>query len=123
MVQLSHHMTTGKIIALTIQNFIGKVMSLFFNTLSKFVIAFHPRSKCLIISWLQSPSAVILEPEKIKFSRFPLFPHLFAMTAVTDSTFLMATKMALTYRHLRKQIIGQSILNQKYRWTISKSTA
>ena len=124
LVQLSHlYMTTGKIIALTIQNFIGKVMSLFFNTLSKFVIAFHPRSKCLIISWLQSPSAVILEPEKIKSSRSPLFPHLFATTAVTDSTFLMATKMALTYRHLRKQIIGQSILNQKYRWTISKSTA
>ena len=58
MVQISHpYMTTGKIIALTIQTFVGKVMSLLFNMLSKFVIAFLPRSKCLLISWLQSPSA------------------------------------------------------------------
>ena len=63
-VQLSHpYMTTGKTIALTIWNFVGQVMSLFFNTLSRFVIAFLPRSKCLLISWLQSPSAVILEPK------------------------------------------------------------
>ena len=59
-------MTTGKNIALTIQNFISKVTSLFFNMLSKFVIAFHPRSKFLSVSCLQSPSAVILEPKKIK---------------------------------------------------------
>ena len=59
-------MTTGKNIALTIQTFVGKVMSLLFNTLSRFVIAFLPRSKHLLISWLQSPSAVILEPKKIK---------------------------------------------------------
>ena len=59
-------MTTGKTIALTIWTFIGKVMSLLFNTLSRFVIAFLPRSKHLLISWLQSPSAVILEPKKIK---------------------------------------------------------
>ena len=66
-VQLSHsHMTTGKTIALTRWTFIGKVMSLLFNTLSRFVIAFLPRSKHLLISWLQSPSAVILEPPKIK---------------------------------------------------------
>ena len=66
-VQLSHpYMTTGKIIALTIQTFVGKVMSLLFNMLSRFVIVFFPRSKCLLISWLQSPSAVILEPKKIK---------------------------------------------------------
>ena len=78
-VQLSHsHMTTGKIIALTRQTFAGKVMSLLFNMLSRFVIAFLPRSKHLLISWLQSPSAVILEPQKI-LSVFPLFPHLFAM--------------------------------------------
>ena len=63
MVQLSHpYMTTGKIIALTRRIFVGKVMSLFFNMLCKFVIAFLPRSKCLLISWLQSPSAVILKP-------------------------------------------------------------
>ena len=67
MVQLSHpYMTTGKIIALTRRTFVGKVMSLHFNVLSRLVIAFLPRSKGLLISWLQSPSAVILEPHKIK---------------------------------------------------------
>ena len=67
MVQLSHpYMTTGKTIALTIWTFVGKVMSLLFNTLSRFVIAFLPRSKHPLISWLQSPSTVILEPKKIK---------------------------------------------------------
>ena len=60
-------MTTGKTIALTRWNFVGKVMSLPFNMLSRFVIAFLQRSKCLLISWLQSSSAVILEPKKIKF--------------------------------------------------------
>ena len=59
-------MTTGKTIALTRWTFVGKVMPLLFNMLSRFVIAFLPRSKCLVISWLQSPSAVILEPKKIK---------------------------------------------------------
>ena len=59
-------MTTGKTIALTRQTFAGKVMSLLFNLLSRLGIAFHPRSKHLLISWLQSPSAVILEPKKIK---------------------------------------------------------
>ena len=66
-VQLSHpYMTIGKTTALTVQTFAGKVMSLLFNTPSRLVIAFLPRSKRLFISWLQSPSAVILEPEKIK---------------------------------------------------------
>ena len=66
-VQLSHlYMTTGKTIALTRRTFLGKVMSLYFNVLSRLVIAFLPRSKHLFISWLQSPSAVILEPQKIK---------------------------------------------------------
>ena len=59
-------MTTGKTIALPIRTFVGKVISLFFKTLSRFVIAFLPRSKCVLISWLQSLSAVILEPKKIK---------------------------------------------------------
>ena len=59
-------MTTGKAIALTRQTFAGKIMSLLFNMLSRLVIAFLPRSKRLLISWLQSPSAVILEPKKIK---------------------------------------------------------
>ena len=67
MAQLSHpYMTTGKTIALTIKTFVSKVMSLLFNMLSRFVIDFFPRSKRLLISWLQSPSAVILEPLKIK---------------------------------------------------------
>ena len=66
-VLLSHPcMTTGKTIALTRWTFVGKVMSLLFNMLSRFVITFLPKSKCLLISWLQSPSAVILEPHKIK---------------------------------------------------------
>ena len=67
MVQLSHsYMTTGKSITLTIWTFIGKVVSLLFKTLSRLVIAFLPRSRCLLISWLQSPSSVILEPKKKK---------------------------------------------------------
>ena len=67
MVHLSHlHMTTGKTVALTIQIFVGKVIALLFNMLFRFVIAFLPRSKCLLISWLQSPTAVILEPKKRK---------------------------------------------------------
>ena len=67
MVQLSHpYMTTGKTIALTKWTFAGKVMSLLFNMLSRLVIAFLPRNKRLLISWLQSPSAVILEPPKLK---------------------------------------------------------
>ena len=66
-VQLSHpYMTTGKTTALTRQTFVGKVMSQLFNMLSRLVITFLPRSKRLLISWLQSPSAVILEPRKIK---------------------------------------------------------
>ena len=66
MVQLSHpYMTTGKTIALTRWTFVGKVMSLLFNMLSMLAIAFLPRRKHLLISWLQSPSAVILEPKKI----------------------------------------------------------
>ena len=67
-VQILHpYMTTGKTIALTRGTFVGKVMSLHFNMLSKLVITFLPMSKHLLISWLQSPSAVILEPKKIKF--------------------------------------------------------
>ena len=66
MVQLSHpYMTTGKTIALTILNFVGKVMSLLFNKLSRLVIAFLSRSKHLLISWLQSPSSVVFEPNKV----------------------------------------------------------
>ena len=78
-VQLSHpYMTTGKTIALTRGTFVDKVMSLVFNMLSSLVITFLPRSKRLLVSRLQSTSAVILEPKK-SLSLFPLFPHLFAM--------------------------------------------
>ena len=72
-------MTTGKTIALTRQTFVSKVMSLFFNMLSKLVIAFLQRSKHLLISWLYLPSAVILKSPKIKSVTISLFPHLFAM--------------------------------------------
>ena len=75
-VQLSHqHMTTGKTIALTRRTFVGKVMSLLFNMLSWLVITFLPRSKCLSIVWMQAPSAMILEPPKIK----PVTVSLFAL--------------------------------------------
>ena len=74
-VQLSHpYLATGKIIALTRQTFVGKVMSLLFNTLLRLVITFLPRSKRILISWLQSPSAVILEPQKIVYHYFHCFP-------------------------------------------------
>ena len=66
-------MTTGKTIALAVWTFVSKVMSLLFNTLYRFVIAFLPRSKHLLISWLQSPSAVILEPKKIKSATVAIF--------------------------------------------------
>ena len=80
MVQLSHlYMTTGKTIALAIWTLVGKVMSLIFNTLSSFVIAFLRRVKCLSISWLQSPFTVILETKKIKSVTASTFPHLFAI--------------------------------------------
>ena len=76
-VQLSYpYMTTRKTIALTRWSFVGKVMSLLFNMLSRLVITFLPSSKPLLISWLQSPSPVILEPRK---KSQPLFPHLFAI--------------------------------------------
>ena len=75
MVQLTDsYMTTGKTIALTTQTSVGKVMSLLFNTLSRYVIAFLPRSKRLLIPWLQPPSAVILEPKKMKSDTVSTFP-------------------------------------------------
>ena len=91
-VQLSHpYMTTGKTIALTRQTFVDKVMSLLFNMLSRLVITFLLRSKHLLISWLQSPSAVILEPRKIVSHCFPFFPIYFPWsdgTGCCDLSFL-----------------------------------
>ena len=93
MVQLSHpYMITGKIIALTIQTFVSKVLSLSFNRLSRFVTAFLPRSKGLLISWLQSPSAVILESKKNKvscyFHCFPIYLPWSDGTGFHDLSFL-----------------------------------
>jgi len=80
MVQLLHpYMSTGKTIDLTIWTFVDKVISLLFNTLSRFVIGFFPRSKHLLTSWLQSLSAVILEPKKIKSATVSTFSPFFAM--------------------------------------------
>ena len=74
MVQLLHpYMTIGKIITMTRWTFVRKAMSLLFNTLSRFIVACLPRSKCLLISWLQSPSIVILEPKKTKPVTLPIF--------------------------------------------------
>ena len=85
MVELSHqYKTTGKTIALTIGTFVWKVMSLCFNTLSRFVIVFLARSNCLLISWLQSPSTVILQPPKIK-----------AVTVIAFSSFIFHEVMGL----------------------------
>ena len=79
-VQLSQqYMTTGKTIALILWTFVGRVMFLLFNTLSRFVIAFLPRRNCLLISWLQSPSTVILDHPKEEMSLLPPFPLLFGM--------------------------------------------
>ena len=79
-VQLSHlYMTTGKIMALTRWSFVSKVTSLLFNMLFRLLIAFLPRSKHFLISWLQSPSAVTLEPKKIKSVTVSIVSHLFAM--------------------------------------------
>ena len=79
-VQLSHpYLNTGKTIALKRQTFVGKVMSLLFNMLSRLVIAFLPRNKSLLNSWLQSPSVVILEPQKVKSLTVSIVSHIFAM--------------------------------------------
>ena len=95
MVQLSHpHITIGKTIALTKWTFVGKVMSLLFNMLSRLVIAFLPRSKCLLISWLQSPYAVILEPK--------IPPDIWNLKHNTNKHIC---EQKQTHRH-RKQICG-----------------
>ena len=93
-VQLSHpYMTTGKTIALTRWTFVGKVLSVLFNMLSKLVITFLPRTKRLLISWLQSPSAVILEPRKIKSALFPLLSTRFSLI-----TYFMHSRYVCQYQ-------------------------
>ena len=90
-VQLLHpYMTTGKTIGLTRRTFVGKVTSLLFNMLSRLVIAFLPRSKCLLISWLQSPSAVILEPKKLKSVTVSTFPPSICYEVMGSDTMILA---------------------------------
>ena len=115
MVQLSHpYMTPGKIIALTRQTFVGKVMSLLFNMLSQLVIAFLPRSKCLLISWLQSPSAMILEPKKKKknyqcFHCFPIYLPWNDGTWCNDLSFECWVLSQLFYSPLSLSSRGSSV--------------
>ena len=101
-VQLSHpYMTTGKTTALTRRTFVGKVMSLLFNMLSRSVITFLPRSKRLLISWMQSPSAVIVEPKKIKSDTFHCFPIYLPWSDGTrchDLSFLFYSPLSLSSR-------------------------
>ena len=94
------NMTTGKTIALTRQTSVGKVMSLFFNTLSRLVITFLPTSKHLLISWLQSPSAVILEPPKIKSDTIStVSPSIFHEVMVPDAMILVF--WMLSFKHYK----------------------
>ena len=95
--QLSHpYMTTGKTIALTRQTFVGKVMSLLFHMLSRLVITFLPRSKRLLISWLQSPSTVILEPPKIKSATVSIVsPSIFHEVIGPDGEILITSDMQM----------------------------
>ena len=82
-----HTLLLKKIIVLTIHAFVGKVMSVLFNTLSRFVITFLPKSKHLLISWLQSPFTVFWSPRRYSLSLLPVFPHLFAMKWWHDLSF------------------------------------
>ena len=119
MVQLSHpYVTAGKTIALIRQTFVDKVMYLFFNTVSVFVIAFLPRSKCLLFSWLQSPSAVILEPRKNKvchcFHCFPIYLSWSDGTRCHDLSFWMLSfKPALSLYSFTfiKKLFSSSLLS------------
>ena len=91
-------MTTRKITALTIWTFVGKVMSLLFNTLSRFVIAFLPRSQCLRISWLQSPSAVVLEPKNRKFVTASTFPPSICHEVMGLDAMILVFFLILSYK-------------------------
>ena len=119
MVQLSHpHMTTGKTIALITQPFVSKVMPLIFNMLSKFVTAFFPRSKHLLISWLQSSSAVILEPKNIKSLTFSIFPAFICHEVMERDAMILVFWMlnfksafSLFYFTLIKRLFSSSLLS------------
>ena len=107
-VQLSHpYMTTGKTIALSRRAFVGKVMSLLLNMLSSLVITFLPRSKRLLISWLQSPYAVILEPPKIKSDTVSTVSHL-PQFSLLDHKFEMAIRESV-YTIMHRELIDKCI--------------
>ena len=99
MIQLAHPcMSIEKTVALMIWTFVGKVMSLLSNMLSRLVIDLLPRSKCLLVSWLQSPSTVILEPKKTNMPLFPCFPHLFAMKWVMELEAMILAFRTLSFK-------------------------
>ena len=122
-VQLSHpYMTTGKTIALTRRTFVGKVMSLLFNMISRLVINFLPRSKCLLISWLQSPSAVILELQIIKSDTVStVSPSIFHEVMGPDPMIFMQLRTLLFQSfpgtYLLKTV-GHKIMHFTQRWQI-----
>ena len=105
-VQLSHpYMTTGKTIALTRRTFVGKVMSLLFNMLSRLIITFHSKSKCLLVLWLQSPSAVILEPPKIKSDTIStVSPSISCEVMGPDAMILVFWMLSFMYIYIYKHI-------------------
>ena len=131
MVQLSHpYMTTGKIIALTKWTSVDKVMSLLFNMLSRFVVAFLPRSKCLLMSWLQSPSIMILEPKKIKSVTSAIFSSSVCYEVMwSDSLVAQMVENMTAMWETRVQSLGQedpvekvmathfTVLARKILWT------
>ena len=113
-VQLSHpYMTTGKTIALTSQTFVGKVMSLLLNMLSRLVITFLPRSKDLLISWLQSPSAVILEPRKIKSDTVSTVSPSFPLSSVFPTEHYLCSKMVRALFITISLTLGQELTHWK----------
>ena len=125
MLQFSHPTTTEKTMALTLQTFVSKVIALFLNMLSRFVIAFLPRSKCLWILWLLLPSAVILEPKKNDLSLFPLFPFYLPGSDGTrchDLRFLMLSfkaTLSLSSSILIKRLFSLSLLSAV--WVVSSA--
>ena len=120
MVQFSYLYTTNReTIALTIWTFVGKVMSLLFNTLSRFVIAFLPRSKCLLISWLQSLSIVILEPKKIKSTLFTSNEYLGLVSFRIDWFGLIAVQGTLKSLVDKFKSISSSVLSFLYDPTLT----
>ena len=107
---LSHpYMTTRKTIALTRQTFVGKVMSLLFNMLSRLVIVFPPRSKHLLISWLQSPSAMILEPPKIKSLTVSLVSPFFAMKRLVSQEAVKALWCSHLFKNFPEFVVIHAV--------------